>query len=174
MLHLPPSLIRQLWECSYFNNFYDICNKVAPHLYFLRQLKHAKVATNDLLSFYTTCIRPVAEYACPVFHTTLRQYLSIKKKYLSDQLERLQKRAVRIISTNDLSYRQAIEVFNIPTLYDRREAIGNLLFQGTSITTITSFIHYFCHLTLAPCEHGKITSSKSHILKQIVSETVLL
>ena len=50
-------------------------------------------------------------------------------QYLSDQLERLQKRALRIISTNDLSYRQALEVFNIPTLYDRREAIGNLLFQ---------------------------------------------
>ena len=102
-----------------------ICKKVAARLYFLRQLKRAKVPTNDLLSFYTTCIRPVAEYACPVFHTALPQYLS-------DQLERLQKRALRIISTNNLSYRQALEVFNIPTLYDRREAIGNLLFQGIS------------------------------------------
>ena len=102
-----------------------ICKKVAARLYFLRQLKRAKVLTNDLLSFYTTCIRPVAEYACPVFHTALPQYLS-------DQLERLQKRALRIISTNDLSYRQALEVFNIPTLYDRRDAIGNLLFQGIS------------------------------------------
>ena len=33
-----------------------ICKKVAVGLYFLRQLKHAKVTTNDLLSFYTTCI----------------------------------------------------------------------------------------------------------------------
>ena len=102
-----------------------ICKKVAARLYFLRQFKRAKVPTNDLLSFYTTCIHPVAEYACPVFHTALPQYLS-------DQLERLQKRALRIISTNDLSYRQALEVFNIPTLYDRREAIGNLLFQRIS------------------------------------------
>ena len=61
-----------------------ICKKVAARLYFLRQLKRAKVPTNDLLSFYTTCIRPDAEYACPVFHTALPQYLS-------DQLERLQK-----------------------------------------------------------------------------------
>ena len=37
-----------------------ICKKVAALLYFLRQLKHAKVPTNDLLSLYTTCIRPVA------------------------------------------------------------------------------------------------------------------
>ena len=89
-----------------------ICKKVAARLYFLRQLKRVNVPTNDLLSFYTTCIRPVAEYACPVFHTALPQHLS-------DQLERLQKRALRIINTNDLSYRQALEVFNIPTLYDR-------------------------------------------------------
>ena len=102
-----------------------ICKKVAARLYFLRQLKRAKVPANDLLCFYTTCIRPVAEYACPVFHTALPQYLS-------DQLERLQKRALRIISTNDLSYRQALEVFNIPTLYDRREAIGNSMFQEIS------------------------------------------
>ena len=102
-----------------------ICKKVAVSLYFLRQLKRAKVPANDLLSFYTTCIRPVAEYACPVFHTALPQYLS-------DQLERLQKRALRIISTNDLSYRQALEVINIPALYDRREVIGNSMFQEIS------------------------------------------
>ena len=94
-----------------------ICKKVAVSLYFLRQLKRAKVPANDLLSFYTTCIRPVAEYVCPVFHTALPQYLS-------DQLERLQKRALRMISTNDLSYRLE-EVFNIPTFYHRKEAIFN-------------------------------------------------
>ena len=71
-----------------------IGKKAAARLYFLRQLQRAKVPANDLLSFYITCIRPVAEYACSVFHTALPQYLS-------DQLERLQKRALRMISTND-------------------------------------------------------------------------
>ena len=102
-----------------------IYRKVAARLYFLRQLKRAKVPANDPLSFYITCIRPAAEYACSVFHTALPQYLS-------DQLERLQKRALRIISTNDLSSKQALEVFNIPTLYDRREANGNSTFQEIS------------------------------------------
>ena len=91
-----------------------ICKKVAARVYFLRQLRGAKVPANDLLSFHNTCICPVVEYACPVFHTALPQCLS-------DQLERLQKRALRIIGTNDLSYRQAFEVFNIPTLYDRNK-----------------------------------------------------
>ena len=144
-----------------------MCKKVAARLYFLRQLKRAKVLTNDLLSFYTTCIRPVAEYACPVFHTSLPEYLS-------DQLERLQKRALRIISTNALSYRQALEVFNIPTLYDRRKAIGNLLFQRISNNNNHKLYPPFPHLTLAPCEHGKIACSKSRVLKPMVSETVLL
>ena len=102
-----------------------ICKKVAVSLYFLRQLKRAKVPANDLLSFYIICIRPVVECACPVYNTSLPQYLS-------DQLERLQKRALRIISTNDLSYRQALEVINIPALYDRREVIGNPMFQEIS------------------------------------------
>ena len=102
-----------------------IYRKVAARLYFLRQLKRAKVPANDPLSFYITCIRPAAEYACPVFHTALPQYLS-------DQLERLQKRALRIISTNDLSSKQALQVFNIPTLYDRREANANSTFQEIS------------------------------------------
>ena len=39
---------------------------------------------------YTACIRPVLEYACPVFHHSLPQYLS-------NEMERLQKRALRII-----------------------------------------------------------------------------
>jgi len=102
-----------------------ICKKVPERLYFLGQLKRAKVPTNDLLSFYNTRIRPVAEYACPVLHTALPQYLS-------DQLERLQEQALRIIGTNDLSYWQTLEISNIPTLYERREAMGNLMFQEIS------------------------------------------
>ena len=81
-----------------------------------------------------------------------------------------------MISTNDLSYRQALEVFNTPTLYDRRKAIGNLLFQGISNNNNYKLYPLLTatDLTLAPCEHGKIASSKSRVLKPIVSETVLL
>ena len=49
-------------------------------------IKCAKVPTKDLL-----------EYACPVFHTALL-------RYLSDQLERLQKRALRIVRSHDFCY----------------------------------------------------------------------
>ena len=68
----------------------SICKKAATRLYFLKQLKRAKVPPKDMLLFYTTCIRPVLEYACPVFHNSLPQYLS-------NEMESLQKRSLRII-----------------------------------------------------------------------------
>ena len=77
----------------------SICKKAATRLYFLKQLKRAKVPPKDMLLFYTTCIRPVLEYACPVFHHSLPQYLS-------NEMKRLQKRALRIIKP-DLSYAEA-------------------------------------------------------------------
>jgi hypothetical protein len=67
-----------------------VCKKVPPRLCFLRQLKRAKLPASDLVFFYSTCIRPVIEYACQAFHDSL-------PKYLSDDLESLQKRAFRII-----------------------------------------------------------------------------
>ena len=79
----------------------DLCKKVASRLYFLRQLKRAQLPTKDLFLFYISCIRPIAEYACQVFHTGL-------PKYLSDDLENLQKRALRIIHP-DLFYDEALD-----------------------------------------------------------------
>jgi hypothetical protein len=79
----------------------NTCKKVSTRLYFLRQLKRAKLPPNDLVLFYITCTRPVVEYACKVFHNSLPQYLS-------DDLEKLQKRAFRIIfliCTTKMSWR---------------------------------------------------------------------
>ena len=57
-----------------------------------------------------TCIRPVTEYACQVFHDSLPQYLS-------DELGKRQKRALRIIFP-DLHYKEVLETMKISTLYD--------------------------------------------------------
>ena len=98
-----------------------ICKKTATRLYFLKQLKHAKVNPKDMLLFYKTCIRPVLEYACPVFHNALPQYLS-------NNLERLQKRALRIIYP-DLSYAEALVAAGITSLYERRQVLSKTLFD---------------------------------------------
>jgi len=45
--------------------------KVSSRLYFLKQLKRSGDGPEDLLFFYVTAIRPVLEYACPVWHSSL-------------------------------------------------------------------------------------------------------
>ena len=78
----------------------NICKNASTRLYFLRQLKRANVPSNDLLLFYVTCTRPVIDYAWEVFHDSL-------PAYLSDDLERLQKRACKIILP-DYRYNEAM------------------------------------------------------------------
>ena len=63
----------------------------------------------------------VLEYACPVFHHSLPQYLS-------NEMERLQKRALQIIQP-DLSYAEALVALDITSLYERRKALSNALFD---------------------------------------------
>ena len=45
----------------------EIIKKVSKRLYFLSQLKRARVAKQDLVLFYTSCIRSILTYASPVF-----------------------------------------------------------------------------------------------------------
>ena len=99
----------------------SICKKAATRLYFLKQLRRVKVPPKDMLLFYTTCIRPALEYTCPVFHHSLPQYLS-------NEMEMLQKRALRIMQP-DLSYAEALVALDITSLYERRKAPSNALFD---------------------------------------------
>lgn len=99
----------------------EIVHKVSSRLYFLRQLKRACPTIDDLLSFYLTCVRPITEYACPVFHNAL-------PKYLSEDLEKLQKRALRIIYPN-MKYSDALKTAGLASLHERRESLTTGLFQ---------------------------------------------
>ena len=99
----------------------QLVKKVSSRLYCFRQLKRSAVAPKDLIIFYITCIRSLLEYACPVFHRAL-------PGYLSDDLERLQRRALRIIFPS-LSYSGAIVESGLTTLYQRREEISQRTFN---------------------------------------------
>ena len=99
----------------------EIMKKCAPRFYFVRQLKRAHLATSELLTFYLCCIRPVAEYGCQLFHNAL-------PKYLSADLERIQKRALKIVHS-ELPYREALAVCNLPTLRERRQKLCDKLFS---------------------------------------------
>ena len=78
-----------------------------------RTLKKCGVPTSDLITVYCSLIQSVIEYASAVF-TNL-------PKYLSDALEGIQKRTLRIILPN-LHYDNALILSGLPSLEDLRAA----------------------------------------------------
>ena len=68
----------------------NIVKKASKRLYFLRQLKRAKVPISEMICFCCTCIRPILEYVSPVFHYAI-------PNYLCKHIEQIQRRAMRII-----------------------------------------------------------------------------
>ena len=48
----------------------EIVKKASKRLYFLLQLKRAKVTRTDLGLFYSSCIRSIMDYAVPAYHFT--------------------------------------------------------------------------------------------------------
>ena len=78
----------------------------------LYQLKRAGITQNDLVSVYVSVVRPVLEYACPAWHTNLPQYLS-------DNIEVIQKRALKCIFPG-LGYAEILRRVNLDTFNVRR------------------------------------------------------
>ena len=99
-----------------------ICKKASKCLYALRLLGRNALPDSVLVKVYCTCVRPILEYACEVWHNNLLPV------YLSNQVEQIQKRALRIIFSS-LSYDQAMLIANLPSLHDRRSTLCNRLFH---------------------------------------------
>ena len=90
-----------------------ILTKASKRLYFLRLIKRSEVDHTSLLTVYTTCIRFVLEYGCQTWNFGIPQYLS-------EEVERIQRRDLRIIYPH-LCYRQALKTIHLPTLSLRRD-----------------------------------------------------
>ena len=82
-----------------------IVKKAGKRLYMLYQLKRAGITQKDLVSVYVSVVRPVLEYACPVWQTNLPQYLS-------DNIEVIQKRALKCIFPG-LGYAEILRRVNV-------------------------------------------------------------
>ena len=65
------------------------------------------------------------EYACPLFHSSLPQYLSV-------DLERCQKHALRIMFA-DKEYDEALACTGLISLHERRGNIANKLFSNALV-----------------------------------------
>ena len=57
-----------------------ICTKASKRLYALRILKRSGAPANDLITVFCAFIRPVLEYASPVWHFSLPQFLLTKSR----------------------------------------------------------------------------------------------
>ncbi len=78
----------------------------------MRILRRAGVASSSILKVYLTIIRPVLEYAVPVWQSI--------SSILSDKLETIQKRALKIIFPSAETYLKALQLAGIDNLADRR------------------------------------------------------
>ena len=150
-----------------------VVSKAASRLYFLKQLRRADVPTRDLLHFYTTVVRPVLEYACPVWHPGLTAAHS-------ELLESVQKRAIRIIYP-DANYRTSLIVAGIDTLDERREVLTAKFFKRHVLAS-SSVLHSLLPdrrnnvtmILLAACEIQNPFTQSKHLLINSVNRYTLL
>ena len=90
-----------------------IVAKASKRLHFLRVLKRCGIGANCLIQVFFACIHSIPEYA-----SQLKNYGATD--YLKEEVERIQKRALRIIYP-DLSYREAMNRTGIHTLCQRKK-----------------------------------------------------
>ena len=91
----------------------NIVAKAGKRVYMLYQLKRAGIGQHDLVTIYmfVSVIRPVLEYACPVWHTNLNIHLT-------ESIETVQKKALKCIDPGN-EYADILCLTNLPCLKER-------------------------------------------------------
>ena len=103
-------------------------------------------------NFYCTTVRPVLEYCAPVSHPALPQYLS-------EDIERVQKRTLSIIRPK-VPYSECLVRFGLTTLQERRVALCDKLFNsntscpGHKLSTLLPPNRNFRHKTPQDLRHA--------------------
>jgi hypothetical protein len=109
-----------------------ICTKASKRLYALRILKRSGAPANDLITVFCSFIRPVLEYAWPVWYFSLPQFLA-------DQIESIQKRALKIAFPQSSYAASLRNVGHLAFLhFTSEERISACHFIRTSINTQTT------------------------------------
>ena len=95
-----------------------IKRKFYSRLWLLRHLRNAGIPNLDLLSLYKSMVRPVIEFAAPVYHTLLTATQR-------GELDRLQARALKIVFGWNTSYKTALECSGTPRVEERTRDLFN-------------------------------------------------
>ena len=94
-----------------------LISNAARRLFILSKLKKNGVLCEDLVDIYKTYIRPLVEFAAPVWASGITNAQSLG-------LERVQRRALRIIAwPNLLPYNELLPLMNVTSLSDRRQEL---------------------------------------------------
>ena len=116
-------------DCSFKLHVDNILHKGHYSIQSLTSMRRLGFSDRQLLLAYTTYIRPFLEYCCPVWGPQTQNIA-----YMTDELEHVQKRATRIIlGPRFISYESALELLNLPTLFDRRHEL--IMKFGNSLLT---------------------------------------
>ncbi|KAI8492652.1 hypothetical protein Bbelb_296930 [Branchiostoma belcheri] len=92
-----------------------ITSQSSRRLFLLRHLKRFRLPVSDLVTVYVSYVRPLCEYACPVWSPGLTSTQIA-------QIENIQRRACRIILGKDYSrYSDACSLLGLPSLQQRRQ-----------------------------------------------------
>ena len=91
-----------------------IVSKASKRIYFIIVLKRSGLSAKDLVTVYSTTIRPILKYAAPVWHSSLT-------KQQTDSIEHVQKRVLKIVF--NCPYEEGLVKSGLTTLHDRREQL---------------------------------------------------
>ncbi|XP_071947377.1 uncharacterized protein [Antedon mediterranea] len=92
----------------------EIVSKANKAMHIVSVLKRFGAPEDQLIKIYKSFIRPIIEYACPTWHSSLTSELSF-------DLESVQKRFLRILlGRRYYSYTAALKKFSLDRLCDRR------------------------------------------------------
>ena len=89
--------------------------------YAIVQLTHAPINPKDIVAYYYACIRSSLDYACPVSHHSLPNYLQTEQ-------ERVQERALACIFPGK-PYAEALSIAGLVSIREQHSAITKKLFQ---------------------------------------------
>ena len=104
------------------DNIKEIVTKTSKRLYILRVLKQAGIPSSDHLNGYFALVRSVLEYCCVTWSNGL-------PLYLSDKIERVQKRALRILFPNP-HFNDALSLCKITRLDARRDNLWSRVWHS--------------------------------------------
>ena len=118
-------------------------DKACKRLYLLRVLKRAGVPPDHFITIYCSLVRSVLEYACQV-------WISSVQSHLEQQLECVQKRALRIIFPGS-NYETALCRGSTPRLSERRLCLCNKTFEKACELSLRLFSNVLWHNTVHWC-----------------------